>query len=806
MIDEPEVTMTPSRLGPTPRAPRTVGSDRFSLLSGKNFWQTADHRELGARSVRMADGPHGLRVQGPADDHLGLAPSVPATCFPTAVTLASSWDPELVAEVGAAVAREARVLGVGMVLGPGLNIKRHPFCGRNFEYFSEDPLLSGLLAAAAVRGIQSVGVGACLKHFAVNNQEHRRFVIDAVVDERTLRELYLRGFEIAVRTSAPRMVMASYNLVNGVHATENRHLLTDILRTEWGFTGAVVSDWGAVSDPAASVAAGMDLEMPGGLDRHGDLAAALAAGTLTDEDIDTSVTRILALADLAFGEPAQGLPADMAADHDALARRAAAAATVVLHNDGVLPLSGTERIALIGAFAEQPRYQGSGSSLVVPTRLTTAVQAFGEAGLAVTYEPGYDPRSSAPDEALIERAVRAARSADIAVVLVGLPAIHESEGFDRTTLALPVQHDALVAAVAAANPRTVVVLSNGSPLAMPWLPQVAAVLEGYLGGQAAGGALVDALTGAVEPAGRLAETFPARQEEISADPYFPGGNRQVKYREGIFVGYRHAVTAGITPLFPFGHGLGYGRTEWSGVRADTARADVSGTVRISVDVANIGERPTSEVVQVYAHDRTGVVQRPRRELAGFARVTLRPGEVRTVTVPVRVRDLAFWDVRAGGWRVPTGTFVLEVGYSSERIAGAVEVDVLGETTDAAEPPARPAISASDVDFARRLGRPVPVERPLRPFTRESTVGDIATTVIGCLLRRLMNIAVELDETTKADPVAMAMIARTTDEMPLRALVQFSRGRMSWRLIDVVLAIANRSPAQLARALAGAGRR
>lgn len=776
--------------------------EQLSLLSGADFWRTRALPEHGIPAAMLADGPHGLRAQLEATDHLGLASSVAATCFPPAATLASSWDEELVQEVGAAVGREARALGVDVVLGPGMNIKRHPLCGRNFEYSSEDPLLSGLLAASAVRGIQSIGVGACLKHFAVNNQEHRRFVIDAIVDERTLHELYLRGFEIAVRASAPRMVMAAYNRINGDHATDAGWLLTGILRDRWGFDGVVVSDWGATADRPAAVTAGMDLEMPGGAGTEPALRAALAEGSLDPADVALSAQRVIDLAVQAQDARADVTPtmAELLDPHDALARRAAAASSVVLTNDGILPLAPGTRVALIGAFAETPRYQGSGSSLVTPTRLTTARDALAAAGLDVTYARGYEPVRSAADPVLIADAVAVARDAEVAIVMVGLPGIAESEGFDRDTLALPAQHEALVAAVAAANPRTVVALSVGAPVLLPWRDDVAAILLSYLGGQASGGALADALIGVVEPAGRLAETWPAAQGEVAADLFFPGDDAQVHYREGVFVGYRHATTAGLAPAFAFGHGLGYGSTEWGAARASAASLAEGGRLTVTVDVTHTGDRPRRELVQVYAHDRSGVVLRPRRELVGFARATIAPGETRAVEVEVAADALRFWDVRVHDWALPRGTVDLEIGRSSASIEAVVSVDVAGTASDSAEPPSTAPIAASDEQWARRLGRAIPTAAPARPFTRESTLGDIGGTLVGRTLRSAVMRMAPVSAEDRVDPASMALIERSIDELPLRGLAQMSQGRMSWAVVDAVVALANRRPLRALGAL------
>jgi len=536
--------------------------------------------------------------------------------------------------------------------------------------------------------------------------------------------------------------------------------------------------------------------MPGGLDRRAELAEAVDRGALPANAVSTSAHRIIELARSRPGP--SGSLADLVDAHDDLARRAAAASAVVLTNDGVLPLARDRRIAVIGAFAERPRFQGSGSSLVTPTRTTTVLNAFDQAGIAVDYAPGYDADRPGLDAGLLEQAVAVASGADVAVVMVGLPAIAESEGFDRTTLDLPAQHDRLVAAVAAVNDRTVVVLSNGSPVLMPWHADVAAILECYLGGQASGGAVVDALLGVVEPSGRLAETFPAAQEHIAADPYFPGGARQVQYREGLFVGYRHATTAGLEPLFGFGHGLGYGATTWSEPTVNRGTVGPGEPVFVSVTVENTGDRPTREVVQVYAHDVTGVVLRPRRELAGFTTVPLAPGERHRVDVEIDPRAFAFWDVRVQDWRTPAGVVELEVGRSSERIEATLAVTVHGDVFDAAEPADAAPVAADDADFVLRLGRPVPEPIPARPFTRETTIGDFSVTLVGRALRALTNRMADVPPQTRADPVTMALIQAASDELPLRGLVQFSNGRLSWRLVDAVIAFANWRPAAALR--------
>jgi beta-glucosidase len=762
---------------------------QVSMLSGADFWRTTALPEHDVPSVVLSDGPHGLRFQQGDSGHLGSAASEPATCFPPAVTLASTWDEALVAEVGRAIGVEARAVGVGVVLGPGLNIKRHPLCGRNFEYFSEDPLLSGHLAAAFVRGVQSTGTGACVKHFAVNNQESHRFVVDAVVDERSLREIYLPAFEHVVGHGRPWAVMAAYNRINGEHATDSRRLLTEILRDEWGFDGLVMSDWAANHDRVAAVAAGLDLEMPssGGL-FDADVVDAVRTGRLSGDDVARCVRRVVDLAERANQQA--GPPAPMA-EHDALARRAAAEGTVLLTNDGVLPLSQTARVAVIGAFAQQPRYQGSGSSRVNPTRVSSVADEMRRRGLDVRYARGYDPADPRPDPALVDQAVALARTSDVAVVLVGLPARYESEGFDRSGLDLPAQHDALVAAVCAASPRTVVALSNGAPVAMPWADQPAAILEGYLGGQAGGAALVDVLLGDADPSGRLAETFPGRLDDVAADDWFPGHPHQVEYREGLFVGYRHAATADRPPLFPFGHGLGFDRLDWRdpALRDDSVTAGSGVTVRVTV--RNSAQREVTDVLQVYLHDATGVVLRPDRELAAFAKLRLAPGEQRTVELAVPARAFAFYDVVQQGWRTPTGRFDVLLARSSADVVAALPVRVTGGVCAAPEGVDVDPVARSERAFAARLGGAVPRPRPIRPFVRDSTLGELAATRTGRVVRSVLRRVSPVD--VDPDDGQTLMHERALDELPLRAAAIFSGGAITWPMVDAVIAAANGQP-------------
>ncbi|MDR1513762.1 MAG: glycoside hydrolase family 3 C-terminal domain-containing protein [Propionibacteriaceae bacterium] len=624
--------------------------EKAALVTGKSVWETHDLPRHGLRSLWLADGPHGLRRQVGSADNLGLNPSHPATCFPTAAGLANSWDPDLAEEVGAALGAEARAQGVDAVLGPGLNIKRSPLGGRNFEYFSEDPLLSGKMAAGSVRGIQSTGTAACPKHFAANSQELRRMASDSVVDEATLRELYLAGFEIAVREGRPRLIMSSYNLINGVHASEDPWLLKSVLRDEWGFDGAVVTDWGGSNDIVAAIAAGGTLEMPAaGHASTRAVVAAVEAGRLSPDDLDARVGELIALV-TAAADPGTAPDVDPDAHH-ALARRAAALTIVLLKNEDLLPLAQGTRVAVVGDFAAKPRYQGAGSSVVNPTRLDTVVDLIGESGLEMTrFEPGFR-RDGAPDAALRERAVAAARDADVVLLFLGLDEAAESEGVDRRDLWLPTNQVELLQAVAAANPRVAVVLSLGGVVEVPWLGSCQALLHAYLGGQAGAGGVLDVLTGKVNPSARLAETMPVSLADTPTAGRFPVAERVVEYTEGMAVGYRHYTAKAAPVAFPFGFGLSYTRFEYSNLEAASAG--------LTVTVANTGGRDGAEVVQVYVRP----VGEKMLELKGFARVEVPAGGTVDVTVPLGDAAFRHWDAQRGAWHVAAGDYEVLVAAS-----------------------------------------------------------------------------------------------------------------------------------------------
>lgn len=652
--------------------------EKASLTSGASFWWTKGVERAGIPSVMVTDGPHGLRKQRGSADHLGIGDSVPATCFPPAVGLGSSWDADLAHRVGEALGVESSIEDVAVLLGPGLNIKRSPLCGRNFEYFSEDPIVSGVMGAALVRGTQSTGVGTSLKHFAANNQEHDRMRSSSDVDPRPLREIYLRGFQRVVQDAQPYTVMCSYNRVNGVFASQDPFLLTRVLRDEWGFEGLVVSDWGAVDDRVAALAAGLDLEMPssGGV-TDAQIVAAVRDGSLDESVVDASAARVALLATRWQATPRVEGPLDVDAHH-ALAREAAGRSIVLLKNDGgLLPVQGDSSVALVGAFVDQPRFQGAGSSMINPTRVdSVAREIVAKAGEDHVHQAqGFTLDGSGDAAALRAEAVALAAQADVAVVFLGLPAAAESEGYDREHIDLPAVQLELLDAVLEANPRTVVVLSNGSVVALPFADRVPAILEGWLLGQAGGGAVADVLYGDVNPSGKLTETIPVRLEDSPAFLNFPGEDGHVRYGEGLFVGYRWYDARKIEVTFPFGHGLSY-TTFGYGEAAASRTAD--GDVEVRVTVTNTGERAGREVVQVYTGLVSGAVQRPERELKAFAVVALEAGGSREVVLTVRRSDLAYWSVAADRWVVEGGEYTVDVAASSRDIRASTTVEVVGD--------------------------------------------------------------------------------------------------------------------------------
>lgn len=661
--------------------------EKASLTSGASFWCTKPIERAEVPAIMVADGPHGLRKQREGGDHLGIGDSVPATCFPPAVGLGSSWDVDLVHRVGEALGTETSIENVAVLLGPGINIKRSPLCGRNFEYLSEDPIVSGVLGAAMVKGIQSKGVGTSLKHFAANNQEHDRMRASSDIDPRPLREIYLRGFERVVEDAQPWTVMCSYNRINGVYASEDPWLLTQVLRDEWGFEGLVVSDWGAVNERVPGLAAGMDLEMPSSNGvTDAQIVAAVQDGSIAEQVVDAAAGRVLDLVRKATeGAGAVEGPLDIDAHHT-LAREAAGRSIVLLKNspagepaEPLLPLAKDAKIAVLGEFAEKPRYQGAGSSMISPTRLDNALDEIRALATGdVAYARGFSNAvevSAQESQALRDEAAAAASVADVAVVFLGLPARLESEGYDRDDIDLPAGQLELLDAVLAANPNTVVVLSNGGVVALPFAERVPAILEAWLLGQAGGGATADVLFGEVNPSAKLTETIPLRLEDTPAYLDFPGEFSHVRYGEGLFVGYRWYDVRRMAVAFPFGHGLSYTTFAYGDA---SAAVNADGDVEVTVAVTNTGDRAGREVVQVYTGLPGGTVQRPLRELKAFASVALEPGETRDVTLTARRRDLAYWDIRVDRWLVEGGSYTVEIAASSRDIRSRVSVEVAGD--------------------------------------------------------------------------------------------------------------------------------
>ncbi|MGK0224326.1 MAG: beta-glucosidase [Limisphaerales bacterium] len=764
-------------------------AEKARFCSGKNFWhlEASDRHDL--PPIMVTDGPHGLRKQDRAADHLGLNKSVPATCFPTASALASSWNPKLIGAVGDAIGKECVSENVAVLLGPGLNIKRHPCCGRNFEYFSEDPLLSGELAQAFVNGVQANGVGTSVKHYAVNNQEEARMVLDAVVDPQTLREIYLRGFEIAVKRSQPWTVMCAYNRVNGTYCSEHNDLLNTILRDEWGFEGLVVTDWGAANDRASSIGSGLDLEMPGNGGINDALVlAALEAGTLNEQDLDQAITRNVSLSLL--GGDLQVQPVSLEANHS-FAREVAAECTVLLKNtDHLLPLSPPEgnkkRIAVIGAFSKHPRYQGAGSSQVNPTQLECAWDCLSEALPDLTYSAGYDPRHSEPDEALINEAVIAAQTAEVVIIFAGLPSIYESEGFDRTHINLPAQHDHLIEAVCDVNENVVVVLSNGAPVAMPWVAKPKAIIEGYLAGQAGGGAIVDVLLGIKNPSGKLAESFPLAVDNVPSQKWFPGEPRQVQYREGLMVGYRYFASAKVATLFPFGHGLSYSTFDYADLAIDENEGSLP-TVQLSV--TNLSDRAGADTIQLYVSPPTDS-PRPSLELRGFTKVFLAPGETRQVAITLDEHCFSEYAPTEESWQSIGGEYGIHVGASSEdlRLHAAFNVKGSHQSQSIAH-----NFSTWDVDdekFEAMLGTPIPPAEGSRPFHINSAIKDLQVSWLGRRVRERIIAEFTKSMGSSDNETLKKMFTEMADSMPLRGMVLFSRGARTFAQVEVLIALLN----------------
>ena len=757
--------------------------EKCALLSGAETFKTRGMPEHGIPQIWLSDGPHGLRKQAGESDHLGLNPSVPATCFPTASAVANSWDAALGEEIGAALGEEAAAQEVSVVLGPGLNMKRNPLCGRSFEYFSEDPYLAGKLAAGYIRGIQSKGVAACPKHFAVNSQETRRMASDSIVDERTLREIYLTGFEIAVKEGHPRSIMSSYNLVNGTYANENKHLLMEILRGEWGFDGAVITDWGGSNDHALGVKNGSTLEMPApGGDSVRELLAAVESGKITESDIDARLSELLPLVfDTKAALDAAPREFDAAAHH-ALARRAAEESLVLLKNESsLLPLAAGSKVAVIGGFAKNPRYQGAGSSMVNSTQVDVLLDKLIDSELNVIgYQQGFD-RHGKPDAALQKSACELAAQADTVILCMGLDEIAESEGLDRSNLRLAQNQVDLLQAVAAVNLKIVVVLYSGSVVETPWLDNCQALLYAALGGQSGAGAVADALTGKVNPCGKLAETWPLTYADVPSAADFATRRKTVEYREGLYIGYRYFTTAEKAVRFPFGYGMSYTTFAYSDLAADEQG--------VSLTVTNTGSVAGTEIVQLYVAKKDSELFRPAKELKGFARVTLAPGEKQRITITLDDKAFRFWNVKANRWEIEGGEYELLVGASVEDIRLCEKISVHG--TAAVHPYEDRdldcyykgnVLHVSDADFEKLLGHPIPKGKT--KIDRNLTLGELnhARSPLGWLVWLVLTIL--LDASYKRGKPDLNILFQYN--MPLRALAKMTNGAISMGMVDGIV--------------------
>lgn len=735
--------------------------EKASLCSGADFWHTESVERLGIPAMMVSDGPHGLRKQDQEADHLGVNDSIKAVCFPAGCGTAASFNRELITGMGEVLGEECQAEGVGVILGPAVNIKRSPLCGRNFEYYSEDPMVASEMAGALIKGVQSKNVGTSIKHFLANNQETRRMSSSSEVDERTLREIYLAAFEGAVSSQKPWTVMCSYNKINGTYAAEHKEALTDILRGEWGFDGFVVSDWGAVNNRVPDLEAGLDLEMPasGGINDK-LIVDAVKEGRLEESVLDRAVERILNIVYRFEENRNESAVFDRDKDHE-YAKKVAEETIVLLKNeDGLLPLSEKEEIAFIGKYARQPRFQGGGSSHINSHKVTGAWDVVKDWG-NITFAEGYGDQEDVTDEALIAEAVEKAGKAKAAVIFAGLPDAFESEGFDRSHMGMPNCQNELINRVAAVQPNTIVVLHNGSPVEMPWADQVKGIVEAYLSGQAVGAAVVDILFGKVNPSAKLPETFPYKLEDNPSYLYYLGEGDKVEYREGVFVGYRYYDTKKMDVRFPFGYGLSYSTFAYSNLKLNAEQIKDTDTLTVSVDVTNTGSMAGKEVVQLYVSDVESTVIRPVKELKGFDKVDLQPGETKTVTFTLGKRAFAYWNTQIHDWHVESGEFRILVGKSSRDIQ--LEETVTVEST---------------------------VKLPVH-FTLDSTFGDLmqdkkAREILEPMMKLDMVGGQEEDSDVAASAISSEMMEAMMKYMPLRGVLSFSSGKVSLEQLQGLL--------------------
>lgn len=737
--------------------------EKAGLCSGNDFWHTKAVERLSIPNSMVSDGPHGLRKQKLEGNPLEINESIKAVCFPTGCATAASFDRDLIYRIGELLGEECQAENVSVILGPAVNIKRSPLCGRNFEYFSEDPYVATEMAKYHIKGVQSKNVGTCIKHFLANNQEQRRNTSSSEMDERTLREIYLAAFEGAIMEAKPWTVMCSYNLLNGEQVSESRRVLTEILREELGFDGYVVSDWGAVRDRVKGLETGLDLEMPSSNGSNDAcIVEAVKNGSLKEEVLDRAVEHILNIVFRYLENRKPDTKWDKEAHHE-FARKAAGECMVLLKNKNVLPLSREEKVAIIGAFAEKPRYQGGGSSHINSTKYESAVSILAD-NPNIVYAKGFDLTEDLTNKALLEEAIAAAKAADKAVIFAGLPDAYESEGYDRTHMRMPDCQNELIMAVSAVQPNTIVVLHNGSPVEMPWVDRVKGILEAYLSGQAVGGAVVDVLYGDVNPSGRLAETFPLRIEDNPSYLFYGGDGDIVEYREGVFVGYRYYTSKKMPVLFPFGYGLSYTDFAYSNLRVDKTEMTDTEEMTVSVDVTNTGSRFGKEVVQLYVGDVKSSVKRPIRELKGFTKLELEPGETKTATFLLGKRAFTYYNTQISDWYVEDGDFTIEIGKNAVSILCSATVRV---------------------HSTRKIKK---------VYDDNSTIGDILKDAVAAeIIKPLMNRYEQHNLNNPSDNADAAREAMTDlmneamyQDMPLRQILSFGNGVSSHEEINAVI--------------------
>ena len=757
---------------------------KAALLQGWTTWTTLELKEKGIPAMFMSDGPVGLRKQAGAGDHLGLNASVPATCFPTAATMANTWDISLGEELGRTLGAEAAANDVHVCLGPGLNIKRSPLCGRNFEYFSEDPYLSGKMAASYIKGIQSNGVAACPKHFAVNSQELRRMSMDSVLDERTMREIYLTGFEMAVKEGEAKAIMSSYNMVNGIYANENAHLLSDILRGEWGFDGYVVTDWGGDNNHTEGVRAGGNLVMPApGPDCAIGLIEDVRAGKIEESVLDQRIEELLRIVFKTQEDVAKQPKTFDVEAHHAVARRCAEGSIVLLDNDGILPLNEGASVAIIGDFAKTPRYQGAGSSQVNATKIDNLYDSL-EKHLNITgYAQGFDRKDPNPIDKLISEAVEVAKKAETIILCVGLDEILESEGMDRLHMELSKSQQKLINDVCAVNKNVILVLSGGAPFVMPDRSLYRAAIHGYLGGQAGAGAMADAIIGKVNPSGKLNESWPHKLEDNPSYPYFPSKERTAEYREGLYVGYRYYDTAGKSVRYPFGHGISYTDFDYSDIKADKSS--------VSFTISNVGKIDGAEVTQVYISCKNGNVYRPKKELKGFTKVFLKSGESKTVTIELDDKAFRYYNAEKNCWEIEDADYEIIVGSSVSDVRLSATIHIDGAKCEENAPDCYYSAdieSVSDSDFEKLLSRPIPDGKWSGLLTENDAICQLYYAKSG-LARLVYKILTNLKNIAEAKGKPDLNILFIYN-MPFRAIGKMSGGMVSRKMVDDILFMVN----------------